>query len=93
VVSSAGPKNGLIWVVEPTAPDNPRASILHVYDALTGAETYSSETNGAADQLDGGRNFTSVTVANGRAFVGAAGVFCYGLGEKTARAQTGKENR
>ena len=49
------------------------------YDALTGAETYNSETNAAQDRLEGGRNFTSITVANGRAFVGAQGVFCYGL--------------
>jgi len=90
VVTSNGSRHGLVWVVEPQSPDNPDISILHVYDALTGKETFHSEANGANDRLVGGRIFTSVTVANGRAFVGARGVFCYGPGAKTTKTANAK---
>lgn len=81
IVTSDGTKNGLVWLVEPEYKDGGGVSVVRVYDALTGTETYNSETNSAQDRMEGGRNFTSITVANGRAYVGAQGVFCYGLKE------------
>jgi hypothetical protein len=92
VVSSAGPKNGLIWVVEPEADgDTSGNSALLAYNALTGEELYNSSGDTPADKLVGGRKFTSVTVADGRVFVGAQGVFCYGQTGPATAAVTEKQ--
>ena len=77
VVSSNGASAGLVWVFEPEGDDG-QQSVLHVYDALTGKETYHSELNPKQDRLSGGRKFVSATVANGRVFIGVKGVACYG---------------
>ncbi len=75
-VSSNGAQDGIVWIVE---TNDGRNSSLRAYDALSGAELYNSNKGPATDHFDGGRRFTSPIVANGRIFVGANGVLCYGL--------------
>lgn len=79
VVSSQGDKNGVVWVVE---TGNGFRSSLLAYDALTGALLYDSARPGGA-YFAGGRRFTSPVVCDGRVYVGARGVICFGFGEAT----------
>ena len=88
-VTSDGAKGGLVWVVEPESEENQGISFLHAYDALTGAELYQSERS-PADRLEGGQKFVSVTAADGRIFVGAKGVYCYGLTQSATSETKGK---
>ncbi len=79
--SSSGVTGGIVWVVETKNSDRSEGqppSILHAYDALTGAELYSSNRGPASDRLTAGRRFSSPIVADGRVFIGTAGVVCYG---------------
>jgi outer membrane protein assembly factor BamB len=78
VVSSDGPTGGIVWLVEAKRGDD---STLHAYDALTGNELYNSDSAPGKVKLTGGRRFTSATVADGRVYVGAAGLYCYGLAD------------
>ncbi len=82
VVSSNGKAQGVIWVVETANGDD---SALRAYDALTGAELYGSDKS-PADHLQDGRRFTSPVVANGCVFIGASGVYCYGLKDAAPKA-------
>jgi outer membrane protein assembly factor BamB len=75
IVTSNGGRNGIVWVVESADDDAP--TFLHAYDAETGRALYTS--GDGADRLVGGRKFTGPIAANGRVFVGARGVFCYGV--------------
>ena len=83
--SSAGATGGLVWVVEAFSGDDDD-SVLHAYDALTGRELYNSDKAPVADRLTQGRRFSSPIVAEGRVFIGTAGVVCYGI--KSARKGT-----
>jgi hypothetical protein len=75
-VSSDGATNGIVWIVE---TNEGRHSSLRAYDALTGAELYNSNAGPATDHFDDGKRFTSPIIADGRVFVGAGGILCYGL--------------
>lgn len=75
IVSSNGPKDGIVWVVE---TKEFRESCLLAYEALTGRQLYSSSEQ-PTDGLVGGRRFTSPVAANGHVYVGALGIFCYGV--------------
>jgi len=76
VVSSNRESNAIVWLVE---TNDGEQSALRAYNALTGVELYNSNKGPGADRFTGGRRFTSPIVANGRVFVGASGVVCYGL--------------
>lgn len=86
-VSSNGPQDGIVWVVETNDGDH---SNLRAYEALTGKELYNSARANETDHFNGGRRFVSPIVADGRVFVGADGVFCYGLKASSASGADGK---
>lgn len=81
VVTSHGSRNGIVWTVETRDEPNP---ILRAYDALSGRELYHSDMGPQSERLIGARRFISPTVVNGRVFIGARGVFAYGLVKRTA---------
>jgi len=76
VISSNGTRDGIVWVVN-TA--NGMKSSLLAFDALSGAPLYDSVQGGPKDAFDGGRRFTSPVVADGRVYVGALGIQCFGF--------------
>jgi hypothetical protein len=81
VVTSQGSRNGIVWTVETRDEPNP---VLRAYDALSGRELYHSDMGPETERLIGARRFISPTVVNGRVFIGARGVFAYGLVKRTA---------
>ncbi|HEX8237654.1 MAG TPA: PQQ-binding-like beta-propeller repeat protein [Abditibacteriaceae bacterium] len=83
VVTSQGSRNGIVWTVETRDEPNP---VLRAYDALSGRELYHSDMGPETDRLIGARRFVSPTVVNGRVFIGARGVFAYGLVKRVATA-------
>lgn len=78
LVTSNGSRNGIVWVVECADGDR---SALRAYEALTGAKLYNSNEAPITDRFTGGRRFTSPIVANGRVFVNADDLVCFGLPE------------
>lgn len=69
VVTSDGEKNGVVWLVE---FNEHRPGKLDAFDALSGKLLMQRTIVGA-------RLFVSPTAANGRVYVGANGVSCFGL--------------
>ncbi len=67
VLSAAGAKNGILWVLDPAKP-----GVLHAYDAsnLNTEFWNSSQAENNRDQAGRGLKFTVPTVANGKVFVG-----------------------
>jgi hypothetical protein len=67
VLSAAGTKNAILWVIDPANP-----GVLHAYDALNLTTEFwnSSQAAGKRDQAGRGLKFTVPTVANGRVYVG-----------------------
>ena len=74
-VSANGTKNGIVWVVDPTA------SALRAYDATNLAnELYNSKQNSPRDALGSHVKFAPPTVVNGRVYVGTkTAIVGYGL--------------
>jgi hypothetical protein len=67
-VSANGSRNGIVWVVEPSA-----GGTLRAYDALNLArELYSSQMNPGRDALGSFVKFSLATVANGKVYVGTS---------------------
>src|SRR5262249_5052385 len=81
VVSSHGDKNGIVWGTE----HGGEQGALHAIDAVTGANIYHSSFGSFMDHIFGPQPFTSPVVADGRVYVGAHGVFCYGLKPSVAK--------
>jgi hypothetical protein len=80
-VSSNGTTNGIVWVILP-ASQSGGPNILAAYDATNLANfLYSSDVNPSRDAPSGAAvPFTVPTIANGKAYVGAAGeIDVYGL--------------
>ncbi len=67
VLSAAGTKNAILWVIDPANP-----GVLHAYDALNLKTEFwnSSQAANKRDQAGRGLKFTVPTVANGRVYVG-----------------------
>ena len=67
VLSSAGGKNAILWVIDPAKP-----GVLHAYDALNLNNEFwnSSQAANNRDQAGRGLKFTVPTVANGKVYVG-----------------------
>ena len=75
IVTSNGEANPITWVVECEG----NGSSLLAFDVITGRELYNSQTSGAADHWEGGRRFTSPIASNGKLYIGAQGIYCFGL--------------
>jgi hypothetical protein len=75
-VSSDGTHDGIVWVAE-----NGSVAGLYAYDAKDlGHELYDSNQSGARDHFGAGNKFITVTVADGRVYVGTReGVAVFGL--------------
>jgi outer membrane protein assembly factor BamB len=84
VVSSAGRENAIVWVVE---TNDGFHSSLHAYDALTGESLFDSNASRPADAFDGGQRFTAPIVADGKVFVPAQGLLCFGALPASGGAQ------
>ena len=67
VLSAAGDKNAILWVMDPARP-----GVLHAYDALNLNTEFwnSSQAANNRDQAGRGLKFTVPTVANGKVYVG-----------------------
>ena len=75
VVTSDGEKNGVVWLVE---FNERKPGKLDAFDALSGKLLMQRTIVGA-------RRFVSPTAANGRVYVGANGVSCFGLKNGVAK--------
>jgi outer membrane protein assembly factor BamB len=82
IVTSDGPRDAVVWIVE---TNDGEGSNLRAYEATTGALLYNSNEDEKSDRFDEGRRFTSPIVADGRVFVGARGVVCFGLTQEVAK--------
>lgn len=67
VLSAAGTKNAILWVMDPAKP-----GVLHAYDALNLNKEFwnSSQAAGKRDEAGRGLKFTVPTVANGKVYIG-----------------------
>jgi hypothetical protein len=67
VLSAAGTKNAILWVIDPAKP-----GVLHAYDALDLNTEFwnSSQAVSKRDEAGRGLKFTVPTVANGRVYIG-----------------------
>ena len=67
VLSAAGTKNAILWIIDPAAP-----AVLHAYDPLNLNTEFwnSSQADGNRDQAGAGVKFTVPTVANGKVYIG-----------------------
>jgi hypothetical protein len=67
VLSAAGTKNAILWVIDPAKP-----GVLHAYDALNLNTEFwnSSQAVGKRDEAGRGLKFTVPTVANGKVYIG-----------------------
>jgi outer membrane protein assembly factor BamB len=75
-ISAHGNQNGIVWVAE-----NGSVAGLYAYDATDlGHELYDSNQAGSRDQFGAGNKFITVTVVNGKVYVGTRdGVAVFGL--------------
>jgi len=76
-ISANGTSNGIMW-----APENGTVAVLHAYDAANlGRELYNSNlAAGGRDHFGTGNKFITLTIANGRVYVGTTnGVAVFGL--------------
>lgn len=88
IVTSNGATDGIVWVVETENQDH---STLYAFDPVTGSELYSSDSSGEKNRFEGGRRFTSPIATNGRVFIGAQGVYCYGLTKSASSKEEDKK--
>jgi hypothetical protein len=67
VLSAAGTKNAILWVIDPATP-----GVLHAYDPLNLSTEFwnSSQAANRRDQAGAGLKFTVPTVANGKVYLG-----------------------
>jgi hypothetical protein len=67
VLSAAGTKNAILWVIDPAKP-----GVLHAYDALNPSKEFwnSSQASNKRDEAGRGLKFTVPTVANGKVYIG-----------------------
>jgi hypothetical protein len=69
-ICANGTSNGILWVMQDNAPNNPSNGVLIAYDAgnLTN-EFYDTSQAGSRDALDVANKFSIPLVANGKVFV------------------------
>jgi outer membrane protein assembly factor BamB len=79
-------QNGILWALQYRGTFG--SAILHAYNALDlTQELYNSDQQGRRDQFGPGTKFTTLTIANGRVYVPAAGgVAVFGLLQSRERA-------
>jgi hypothetical protein len=80
-ISANGASNGILWVMQDNAPNNPSNGVLIAYDAgnLTN-EFYDTSQAGSRDALDVANKFSIPLVANGKVFVvSQTHLIAYGL--------------
>jgi hypothetical protein len=74
-ISSNGLANGIVWDLQYSSSNE----VLHAYNATPSGtaltELYNSHQNAARDEMGPGVKFTLPTIADGKVFVGADGVF------------------
>ena len=87
-VSSNGPNNGIVWVIQSDAYSSSGPAILRAYDAENLAnELYDSNRSPQRDGAGPTVKFTPPTIADGLVFVAAQGeVDMYGLLEPRVRS-------
>ena len=74
-ISSNGTSNGIVWLLQTDGNRNGSTAILYAFDATNVANVlYSSNNNPLRDNPGGAVKFAVPTVANGKVYVGAAGV-------------------
>lgn len=75
-ISANGASNGIVWAVE-----NVQVAVLHAYNATNLNELYNSnQASGGRDHVGGGNKFLTLTIVNGKVFMGTShGVTVFGL--------------
>lgn len=82
MVSSNGPRDAIVWVLDPNMPrlapltdPAPPRPVLYAFDAVTLGRLWRS----APDALEVGGKYASPTVARGVVFVGTDRIQAFGL--------------
>ena len=80
-ISSYGPRDGIVWIIESDAYGSNGPAVLRAYDAANLAnELYNSNQNNSRDTPGPAVKFSVPTVVNGKVYVGTANQLAvYGL--------------